>query len=476
MAVNDFTDFQLKQVDDNNLLLIFGKRVYLFHAPSLRTFLIDGLTRRIIESYGKYSLYSDTTYGNRYPEEQIKSVVENIKRAGIFDSENKEELLNQKNRYYARSPQSRCLTLNLAHNCNLNCRYCYANHGNYKNKSDPSCMPYETAQQAVDYYLNSSNSDSSNKSIDFSGGEPLLNFEVLQAIVSYIEKKIKNIDRRLTLTVITNGLLLSEDKLDFLNRHNVHIAVSIDGDEKIHDANRITKDGTGSYNLIIENIKYMLKKKPELFSARTTITPAGTDVLRICNHLESLGFKEYTFDIAFGDSGNPSPLWDQAHFKKYDENYGYYTASILNYLLNIEKKCTGFVLDRLYRIHRRVHRTLACRMSTSLLVVTPTGEFYPCYKLTELENFRIGSVYEGVNQIRAKELFPKMVFEKSSCNACWARYLCGGGCPAASFIENGKDETPDYWICRSRLTVWKWALWLYIKLKEAHFPFQAIIP
>lgn len=449
-------DFAIASMDQDNLLL---------DARNLRLFSIgDSDLRRLAEaevtSRGGVAVHGDG--------QAERTIMEMLGDAGS-DGKTGMALQLEKERYYDQPFCLRHLTLNVAHACNLGCSYCYAAQGRFLGKSDRSpLMDEHVACASVDALLGENTNAQGKLFIDFFGGEPLLNFAVIRKTIQHVEEK--QWGPRISFSVSTNAILLTEVIFEYFHRHHVALYVSVDGDKPLHDLYRRTTGGEGSYERVASNLRRFLPRDPALFSARATITPQTTDFRRIFGHLESLGFREYGFDIAVGSEGDPSTRWEEAALRRLDESFGSYVQELLDRLLKGLDHVVIFVSDALRRIDQREAHAITCRMAAYLIVVTPGGEFYPCYKLTEKKGLVIGTLSDGIDHARRRSLYPRLVDEREGCRTCWARYLCGGGCPAETTLANGDGTMSGRAVCETRKMTWKWMIWLYLRLRKGGYP------
>lgn len=449
-------DFALLQVDGQDCL---------FAACTLKLYRLDeraaGRLREAAERPGAAVKELAETLGTEMPSpEQFDRVLQAFAAA-----------------YYREEYDLKFLTLNTAHDCNLRCDYCYAAHGRFRGKSrGTEMMPARVALRAVDAALDARLDSGGKLFIDFFGGEPLLNFDVVREVVGHVEGRRSGADPRVVYSVNTNGTLLTREIFDFLSSRSVEIHVSLDGPRELHDAHRRAADGAGSYDSIARNLEGFLPGSPGLFSARATVTPQTIDFPAAARAFIALGFPDYGFDIAFGDGADRSTAWSEEAMGEYDRSFGSFVGEIRSDLLARTRPPPSFIREGLYRLHRRRLHVITCRMAAYLLVATPLGEFYPCYKLTEEESFRIGDIRAGIDHARRRAVYPGLVFENEACAGCWARFLCGGGCPASSLLAGTGSQAADRWICASRRIHWKWILWLYVTLRGAGYPFSAILP
>ncbi len=384
---------------------------------------------------------------DKYAEEEILegySEVKELYDRGLVFSE-PAEIENLK-----REPVLKALCLSVAHDCNLKCRYCFAEEGEYGGKR--SLMTFETGKAAIDYLIENSKTRK-NLEIDFFGGEPLMNFEVVKEIVEYARGLEKEYNKNFRFTITTNGLLLDDEKIDYINKNMQNIVLSLDGRKEVNDKMRKTISGAGSYDLIIDKFKKVAESRNQNnYYIRGTFTKNNLDFASDVAHFAKLGFRQISVEPVVCEEGLSLDyeITDAdlpVVFKEYENLAKMMIQNYKNkkYNNNIEDfNFFHFMLDLSGGpcIYKRI---LGCGAGNEYMAVTPEGDLYPCHQFIGRDGFKIGSVYEKSENenVSIKEIFEGCnVFAKEECSNCWAKYYCGGGCCANAHSSNNDIYKP----------------------------------
>lgn len=337
----------------------------------------------------------------------------------------------------------KALCLNIAHACNMKCTYCFASQGDFGLK--PALMSYTTGQKAIDFLVRKSG-DIRNLEVDFFGGEPLLNFEVVKNLVKYGREIEQQTDKKLNFTLTTNGILLTDEIMDFIIAQDISIILSLDGRPQTNDRNRILNDGGGTYDIVLPNIKKMVTKNPISYYIRGTFTRDNLDFSQDLAHIIDLGFDCLSLEPAVGPDNDFSIKMEDlpSVLKEYERLtevlLGYHeaghTVHFFHYNLNLQK---GPCLAK---------RQTGCGAGVEYLVITPEGDIYPCHQFVGDSNFYIGNVEDMlINKGITNKFAHNTIAAKEECQLCWARNFCGGGCHANNFKSNGNIKIPDQVSC-----------------------------
>jgi len=357
----------------------------------------------------------------------------------------------------------KALCLHIAHDCNLRCSYCFAGTGEYMGRR--SLMSLEVGKKAIDFLIENSG-NRRNLEVDFFGGEPLMNFDVVKGIVEYARKKEKESGKNFRFTITTNAMLLDEEKRAYINEKMHNVVLRLDGRKEVNDAVRKRIDRTGSYDRILPLIKKMVEERDgKDYYVRGTFTRKnldfGTDVL----HLADLGFDQISIEpvVAAKDSGFDIRNEDlKVVFDEYERLAKEYVDrrkngqwfNFFHFMIDLEG---GPCIAK---------RLRGCGSGTEYMAVTPEGELYPCHQFVGHKEFLLGNVYDGLNGNPIRESFREAnVYTKSQCNSCWAKFYCSGGCAANAWQFNKDIKIPYEIGCELEKKRVECALW--IKAQES---------
>lgn len=333
-------------------------------------------------------------------------------------------------------PVLKAMCLHVAHTCNLNCDYCFASQGNYH--GDRGLMPFAVGKQALDFLIASSGSRV-NLEVDFFGGEPLMNWQVVKDLVAYGREQEKLHNKKFRFTLTTNGVLLNDEVMEFCNREMGNVVLSVDGRKEVHDFMRPFRKGAGSYDLIVPKFqKFAELRHQDKYYVRGTFTHYNTDFAADVLHLADLGFKQISVEPVVAPPTEDYAIREEdlpVIFEQYD--------ILAREMIKREKEGRGFNFFH-FMIDLTggpcVYKRLSgCGSGTEYLAVTPWGDFYPCHQFVGQEDFCLGNVYEGVKKTETVNEFKKCnVYSKKECSQCFARFYCSGGCAANSYNFTGK--------------------------------------
>ena len=329
----------------------------------------------------------------------------------------------------------KALCLHIAHDCNLACRYCFAEEGEYHGRR--ALMSYEVGKQALDFLIANSG-NRKNLEVDFFGGEPLMNWQVIKDLVAYgrEQEKIHNKNFRFTLT--TNGVLLDDEIMEFANKEMANVVLSIDGRKEVHDFMRPFRKGAGSYDLVVPKFQKFAKSRGEKsYYARGTFTRHNLDFSEDVLHLADLGFDQISVEPVVADEKEEYALkWEDV--PKICEEYD----KLAKEMIRRKKEGKGFNFFH-FMIDLTggpcVYKRLSgCGSGTEYLAVTPWGDLYPCHQFVGEEAYKLGDVWNGVQNTALREEFRACnAYARPDCDGCWARLYCSGGCAANAYHATG---------------------------------------
>lgn len=329
----------------------------------------------------------------------------------------------------------KAICLHVAHDCNLACKYCFAGKGEYDGPK--GLMSFETGKRALDFLIEQSGTRR-NLEVDFFGGEPLLNWEVCKKLVAYGREQEKKHNKNFRFTLTTNGLLINDDVIDFCNKEMANVVLSLDGRKITNDAMRVSANGTGSYDLIIDKFKKLAKARNQKdYYMRGTYTHNNLDFASDIIHMADLGFKELSIEPVVSDPSEPYALKNE-DLPVLKEQY----QILADEMLRRYRKGDGFTFYH-YMIDLNagpciVKRVSGCGVGTEYLAVTPSGELYPCHQFVGDEKFLLGDIWKGITNKEVIEQFEGCnVYSHKECKDCFAKLYCSGGCAANAYHTTG---------------------------------------
>lgn len=368
--------------------------------------------------------------------EEILSCIEDIKgleKAGKLFSKDIYE--NRAFDFKNRKTDIKALCLHVAHTCNLNCEYCFASQGKYH--GERALMPYEVGKRALDFLIENSGSRH-NLEVDFFGGEPLMNFEVVKKLVKYAREQEKLHNKNFRFTLTTNGLLIDDDVIAFVNKEMSNVVLSLDGRKEVHDSLRKTISGQGSYDIIIPKFKKLVEARGgKNYYIRGTFTHNNIDFLKDILHMADLGFTELSMEPVVCAPDEPYALTEE-DLPILKEQY----ALLAKEMIKRDSENRGFtfyhyMLDLTHGpcIYKRIS---GCGSGTEYLAVTPWGDLYPCHQFVGDEKFKLGDIYNGIVNTKVRDEFKLCnAYARPECKDCWAKLYCSGGCAANSYHATG---------------------------------------
>ena len=329
----------------------------------------------------------------------------------------------------------KALCLHIAHTCNLNCSYCFASQGKYH--GDRAVMSYEVGKRALDFLVENSGTRH-NLEVDFFGGEPLMNFDVVKQLVAYARSIEKKHNKNFRFTLTTNGMLIDDDVIDFANREMSNVVLSLDGRKEIHDRFRVDYAGNGSFDKIVPKFQKLVEaREGKNYYMRGTFTHANPDFLKDIQTMLDLGFTELSMEPVVCAPGDPAELNDEDTAIVMDQ---YEKLAAL--MLERHREGRPFTFYH-YMIDLKggpciYKRISGCGSGTEYMAVTPWGDLYPCHQFVGDEKFKLGNIYDGVtNTERQCEFANCNVYARPECRDCWARLYCSGGCAANAYHSTG---------------------------------------
>ena len=388
----------------------------------------DEIVREILE---KYSDRGDVT------EEEVRLCIDDVealKNSGkLFTPDMFEPLAGK---FKEKSGDVvKALCIHIAHTCNLNCSYCFASQGKYH--GERAVMSFEVGKRALDFLVENSGTRR-NLEVDFFGGEPLMNWDVVKRLVEYARSIEKEHNKNFRFTLTTNGVLIDDDVIEFANREMSNVVLSLDGRKEVHDRTRVDYNGQGSWEKIVPKFQKLVNARGgKNYYMRGTFTHANPDFLEDIKVMLDLGFNELSMEPVVCAPGDEAELNEEDR-KIVMEQY----ELLAKLMLEREKEGRPFTFYH-YMIDLTggpciYKRISGCGSGTEYMAVTPWGDLYPCHQFVGEEKFKLGDVWRGVTNKEVREDFASCnVYSREECRNCWARLYCSGGCAANAYHSTG---------------------------------------
>lgn len=378
--------------------------------------------------------------GEKYPEIELTEIkecyeqVQELKDSGqLFAPDTFEPMAGELKARTAGVVKALCL--HIAHTCNLNCSYCFASQGKYH--GERAVMSFEVGKRALDFLIENSGTRR-NLEVDFFGGEPLMNFDVVKRLVEYARSIEKEKNKNFRFTLTTNGMLVDDDVIDFANREMSNVVLSLDGRKEIHDRCRVDYAGNGSWEKIVPKFQKFVKMRGNKnYYMRGTFTHANPDFLEDIKTMLDLGFTELSMEPVVTSPSDPAALTEEDKvivMEQYEK--------LAELMLQRDKEGRPFTFYH-YMIDLAdgpciYKRISGCGSGTEYMAVTPWGDLYPCHQFVGEEKFKLGDIYNGVTNTAVREEFASCnVYAREECKNCWAKLYCSGGCAANAYHATG---------------------------------------
>ena len=374
-------------------------------------------------------------YGSRpdVTEEDLRQCIDDVtslKEAGKLWSPDVYE--NMAFDFKNRSTVVKALCLHVAHTCNLSCSYCFASQGRYH--GDRALMSFEVGKRAMDFLIENSGTRR-NLEVDFFGGEPLMNFDMVKKLVAYCREQEKIHNKNFRFTMTTNGMLIDDDVIDFCNKECHNVVLSLDGRKEVNDRFRVDLAGNGSYDRIVPKFQKLVAARGGTgYYMRGTFTHHNVDFTKDLFHMaDDLGFSELSMEPVVAPPDSPEALTEEDLPKLFDQY-----ELLANDMLRRQKAGKPitfyhYILDLKHGpcIYKRIS---GCGSGTEYMAVTPWGDLYPCHQFVGDPNYKLGNVWDGVTNTALRDEFKLCnVYAKEKCRNCFARFYCSGGCMANSY-------------------------------------------
>ncbi len=339
----------------------------------------------------------------------------------------------------------KAMCLHVSHDCNLRCEYCFAETGDFG--TGRKIMTPETGKKAIDFLIEKS-CGRENLELDFFGGEPLMAWDTVTETVDYARSIEKQHGKNFRFTITTNGVLLDDDKIEYINREMSNCVLSLDGRKEVNDRIRRTPNGKGSYDAIVPKFQKLVAARKNKgrtdYYVRATFTRYNLDFVNDVLHMAELGFKELSAEPVVTDPELPYAITEKelpAVFSEYDRLYEVMRENpgkfdFFHFMIDLDQGPCA------------IKRLRGCGCGNEYVAVTPDGDVYPCHQFVGMEDWKMGSIFEGVIDKNIKDYFAKThIYSKQGCSDCWARFYCSGGCNANSFQYEGDVQKPNKIAC-----------------------------
>ncbi len=372
------------------------------------------------------------SYGEDDIKDALTDVTELTEAGQLFVEDTYESMIGEVKK---RKTVVKALCLHIAHDCNLACRYCFAEEGEYHGRR--AMMSFEVGKKALDFLIANSGSRR-NLEVDFFGGEPLMNWQMVKDLVAYGRQQEKLHDKHFRFTVTTNGVLLNDEIQEFINQEMDNVVLSLDGRREVNDRMRPFRNGKGSYDLIVPKFQKLAdSRNQEKYYIRGTFTRENLDFSEDILHFADLGFTQMSIEPVVGDASDPYAIREE-DLPKIMEEYD----KLARVMIQREKEGKGFQffhfmidLDGGPCVAKRLS---GCGSGTEYLAVTPWGDLYPCHQFVGQEEFLMGNVEDGIIKPEIADDFRSCnVYSKEKCRDCFAKFYCSGGCMANAYHFHG---------------------------------------
>ena len=403
--------------------------------------VVDDVTYDLIggfESVGREALVDELA--SRYPDigrEEIDGIYDDVlslkENGQLFTEDTYEDKAGELKA--KTNGVVKALCLHIAHTCNLNCEYCFASQGKYH--GERAVMSFEVGKRALDFLIENSGSRH-NLEVDFFGGEPLMNFDVVKQLVEYARSVEKQAGKNFRFTLTTNGMLIDDDVIDFANREMSNVVLSLDGRKEIHDRYRVDYAGNGSWEKIVPKFQELVKARGgKNYYMRGTFTHRNPDFLEDIKTMLDLGFTELSMEPVVCGENDPARLTEEdlpIVLKQYED--------LAKLMIERDREGKPFTFYH-YMIDLKggpciYKRISGCGSGTEYMAVTPWCDLYPCHQFVGDEKFLLGNIWDGVKNTAVREdFFNCNVYAREECKDCWARLYCSGGCAANAYHATG---------------------------------------
>ena len=421
-----------------------GDNYFVLDVNTGAVHIVDELVYDLVDDNGMKSKEETVKIlSNKYDKEIIEEAYDEIMelvKDGMLYSEDKYEDIahgSMDDRDYIKA-----VCLNIIHACNLRCKYCFADEGEYNGHK--GVMSIDTAKKAIEYVVKRSG-PRRNIEIDLFGGEPTMIMDTIKEIIKFARENEAKWNKNIRFTMTTNATLLNEEMMDFMDKEMGNIILSLDGRKSVNDNVRIKVDGSGSYDDILPNVKKMIERrtKGKTYYVRGTFTRANTDFYEDVKAMVDEGFREISIEPVVLEDGHPLAIREE-DLDQIMENYDKLYEEM------VRRKREGKDEFNFYHFNVDLNggpcvykRISGCGAGFEYVAITPQGEVYPCHQFVGREEYKLGSIYDESYDSELGKKFKKAhIYNKPKCRNCWARFYCSGGCQANNISFNGDINVP----------------------------------
>ena len=415
---------------------------FLLDVNSGSVHIVDEVAYDVLDFYLEYLLPEIVERLPQHEAEDVRTAYEELKELEGQELLYSEDIFPQSEVFKGRSPIVKAMCLHMAHDCNLGCKYCFAGQGEFNGPK--GLMSFEVGKAAIDYLIANSK-NRRNLEIDFFGGEPLMNFGVVKRLVEYGNAEAKKHGKAFRFTITTNGILLDDEKIEYINKYMHNVVLSLDGRREINDAMRPTLSGKGSYDIIVPKFQKLVQGRGDkYYYIRGTFTRNNIDFGKDVKHYRELGFELTSMEPVVDHEQNVYALRSE-DIEKVNREYESFAKEYLEIRRHDPRfKFFHYMID-LSGGPCAIKRISGCGAGIEYLAITPVGDIYPCHQFVGKEEFRLGNLFDE------KIEFPKRIVEdfmatdvttKEDCKSCWAKFYCSGGCHANAYNFNQSLQKP----------------------------------
>lgn len=426
--------------------------------------VVDQMVYDILDFYPEKTEEETINALSQYDPQDIKDVIEELKylidQEQLFTADAYIKNLEFQNR----APVIKAMCLHIAHDCNIRCKYCFASQGDFE--GDRSLMSLEVGKKALKFLVENSG-NRRNLEVDFFGGEPLMNFDVVKELVTYGRSLEADNKKLFRFTMTTNGVLLTDEVIDYCNEHMDNVVLSIDGRPEVNDLMRYTVNGKGTYDTIVPNFKKLVEKRGNKnYYVRGTFTKFNKDFAKDVLHMVDLGFKSTSVEPVVAEAKHDYALTEEDLQTVFDQYDILADEMVKRHNTKDDFSFFHFTVD-LAQGPCVIKRLTGCGAGSEYVAITPDGDIYPCHQFVGDEDFKIGSVVDGTyNNHLSHEFKEAHVYNKEKCKTCWAKFYCSGGCHANAYNFNNDINIPYDLGCEMEKKRLESSLYIQAKLME----------